>query len=208
MAKTSSPRPILKPSVKTVTIGIDLGATKVQTAMVDAAGAILGKHRYPTNARRGASEIIAAIARAVGKCRYKTPRVTTAVGIGVAGQVDAVTGTVHFAPNLDWHEVALRSELERKLGLPVLVTNDVRAATWGEWLYGAGKGCDDLACVFVGTGIGGGIVSGRRMLTGAANTAGEIGHMTIVAGGRRCHCPNRGCLEAYASGWAIVKRAR
>lgn len=196
------------PPAETVTIGIDLGGTKVEAAMVSAAGRILVKHRYPTDARQGAAGIIAAIARAVGKCRHGSPQAPTAVGIGVAGQVDAVTGMVHFAPNLDWHDVALKDELEDKLHLPVVVTNDVRAATWGEWLHGAGKDCDDLVCVFVGTGIGGGIVSGGRMLTGAANTAGEIGHVTIVTGGRRCRCPNRGCLEAYAGGWAIAQRAQ
>lgn len=198
----------LKPSAQSVTVGIDLGGTKIEMAVVDASGGILVKERYSTHARQGAPEIIASIARSVGKCLLKSPQAPSAVGIGVAGQVDAATGIVHFAPNLDWHEVALQRELEDKLHLPVLVTNDVRAATWGERLYGAGKNCDDMVCLFVGTGIGGGIVSAGRMLTGATNTAGEIGHMTIVAGGRPCHCPNRGCLEAYAGGWAIAKRAR
>ncbi len=94
MIKKPTLKPLSKPSAKSVTIGIDLGATKVEMAMVDAAGGILGKHRYPTNARHGAPEIIAAIVRAVEKCRHKSNRITTAVGIGVAGQVDAATGTV------------------------------------------------------------------------------------------------------------------
>ena len=208
MKKMTTPKPLSKPSAQSATIGIDLGGTKVETAMVGGAGAILAKQRDPTSARYGAPRIIASIVDAVEKCRQLSSRVPTAVGIGVAGQVDAVTGVVHFAPNLDWHEVDLKNELEEKLHLPVFVTNDVRAAAWGEWIYGAGKNCEDLVCVFVGTGIGGGIISGGRMLTGAANTAGEIGHMTIVAGGRRCRCPNHGCLEAYAGGWAIAEQAR
>ncbi len=89
-----------------------------------------------------------------------------------------------------------------------MVTNDVRAATWGEWIHGAGKGCDDLVCIFVGTGIGGGVVSGGKLLSGCSNTAAEIGHMTIDLNGPPCTCGHRGCLEALAGGWAIARRAR
>lgn len=197
-----------KSSAGPLTIGVDLGGTKVEAAVVDAAGRMLVRRRYPTDASRGAARIIAAVAACIRKCWDESPQPPAAVGIGIAGQVDAASGIVHFAPNLDWHEVPLQEELQRTLRLPVLVTNDVRAATGGEWLHGAGRDYDDLVCVFVGTGIGGGIVSGGRLLTGASNTAGEIGHMTVVAGGRRCHCPNRGCLEAYAGGWAIARRAQ
>jgi glucokinase len=98
--------------------------------------------------------------------------------------------------------------LEEALVLPVEVTNDVRAATYGEWIYGAGQGVDDLICLFVGTGVGGGIVSGGKLLEGCNNSAGELGHLTIMTDGRQCHCRNRGCLEAYAGGWAIAERAQ
>ena len=90
----------------------------------------------------------------------------------------------------------------------MVVTNDVRAATWGEWRHGAGQGAEDLICLFIGTGIGGGVVSGGRMLTGCTNTAGELGHMTTDLNGPRCTCGHRGCLEALAGGWAIARRAR
>ena len=115
---------------------------------------------------------------------------------------------VRFAPNLGWHEVPLAAGISSALEVPVILMNDVRAATWGEWLHGAGRDCDDLVCVFVGTGIGAGIVSGGRMLTGCTNTAGEIGHMTIDLDGPRCTCRNSGCLEALAGGWAIARIAR
>jgi glucokinase len=98
--------------------------------------------------------------------------------------------------------------LSRALKLPVAVANDVRAATWGEWLHGAGRGCDDLVCLFVGTGIGGGVVSGGHMMAGSSNAAGELGHVTVDLHGPPCHCGNTGCLEALASGWAIARRAR
>jgi glucokinase len=117
-------------------------------------------------------------------------------------------GTVRFAPNLGWRDVPLQMRLEEALGVPVVIDNDVRAATWGEWQHGAGQGVDDLVCLFIGTGVGGGIVSGGRLLRGCRNTAGEVGHLTVVDGGRRCHCRNRGCLEAYVGGWAIAERAQ
>jgi glucokinase len=79
---------------------------------------------------------------------------------------------------------------------------------WGEWLHGAGQGCDDLICLFVGTGVGGGIVSGGHMLSGCSNTAGELGHIPVDLNGPDCHCGNHGCLEAHAGGWAIARRAR
>ena len=90
----------------------------------------------------------------------------------------------------------------------MLVTNDVRAATWGEWLYGSGRGVEDLAVLFVGTGVGGGVISGGNVISGCTNSGGELGHITIVSDGRKCHCPNRGCLEAYVGGWAIAERAQ
>jgi len=94
------------------------------------------------------------------------------------------------------------------LGLPVRVLNDVHAITWGVWQDGAGRGVDDLVAVFIGTGIGGGVISDGRLVRGHRGTAGEVGHTTLVAGGRDCHCPNRGCWEAYAGGWAIAERAQ
>ncbi|MBI4279189.1 MAG: ROK family protein [Armatimonadetes bacterium] len=194
--------------MRTATLGVDLGGTKVETAIVDDVGNILAAHRRPTHAGKGAAGIIADIVACARDCLGEASRAAEALGIGVAGQVDAATGTVRFAPNLGWRDVPLRAELEQALALRVVVTNDVRAATWGEWQHGAGRGVDDLVCVFVGTGVGGGIVSGGRMLEGCSGSAGEVGHMTIVAGGRRCRCPNRGCLEAYAGGWAIAERAQ
>jgi glucokinase len=96
----------------------------------------------------------------------------------------------------------------RWLDLPVSVLNDVRAATWGEWLHGAGRGYDDLVCLFIGTGIGGGAVCGGRLLTGADNSGGEFGHIGVSLDGPRCSCCNRGCLESLAGGWAIARQAR
>jgi len=190
------------------TLGVDLGGTKVAVGQVDAEGNITASHVYPTQVERGPDAVIADIVICVRTSLGEGARDAAALGIGVAGQVDPATGTVHFAPNLNWHEVPLGVELERRLGIPVVVINDVRAAAWGEWAHGAGQGVNDLVTLFVGTGVGGGIVSGSKMLVGCTNTAGELGHLTIVVGGRKCTCPNSGCLEAYVGGWAIAEQAR
>lgn len=190
------------------TIGVDLGGTKIETALVDDKGQILERERHPTPVDLGPDEVQMQIVSMVSYLLNKAPSGVTAVGVGVAGQIEAGTGTVTFAPNLQWQNVPLQANLKKALDLPVVVINDVRAATWGEWLDGAGRGCDDLVCLFVGTGIGGGVVSGGRMLTGSSNTAGELGHMTVDLHGPPCTCGNRGCLEALAGGWAIARRAR
>jgi glucokinase len=190
------------------TLGVDLGATKVAAAVVDAEGRAVASHVFPTKAEKGPEGIIDDITVCVQDMLRAAGGSAEGVGIGVPGQIDAATGAVRFAPNLGWRDVPLRDVLERSLGLPVVVTNDVRAATWGEWKHGAGQGIDDLVMLFIGTGVGGGIISGGRVLVGCTNTAGELGHLTIVAGGRPCHCRNRGCLEAYVGGWAIAEQAR
>lgn len=191
-----------------LTLGVDLGGTKVETALVDAAGGIVTVHRTSTDAAKGPAGVITDIVECVHGCLGSGSRAALALGVGVAGQVEAGTGAVRFAPNLGWRDVPLREELERALGLPVAVVNDVRAAAWGEWLHGTGQGVDGLVCLFLGTGVGGGVITGGRILEGITNTAGELGHMTVVADGRLCRCRNLGCLEAYAGGWAIAQRAQ
>lgn len=191
-----------------LTLGVDLGGTKVETSLVDATGHILASHRSPTQPEKGPDGVIANIIECVNSCLSGANQSTQALGIGMAGQIEKDSGIVRFAPNLGWHNVPLRTKLEEALALPVIVTNDVRAAAYGEWLYGAGQGVNDLVCLFVGTGVGGGVISGGRLLEGCSNTGGELGHMTIVNGGRQCHCRNQGCLEAYAGGWAIGERVQ
>ncbi|UCE19650.1 MAG: ROK family protein [Gemmatimonadota bacterium] len=191
-----------------LTMGVDIGGTNVETAVVDSRGNIVESQRYPTKPEKGAGGVVEDVVSCVETCLKNVPQETRAVGVGVAGQVERATGAVRFAPNLRWQEVPLGAQLERALNMPVFVLNDVRAATVAEWYHGAGKGIDDLICVFVGTGVGGGIVSGGRLLEGCSNTAGEIGHMTVAVDGRPCRGPNIGCMEAYAGGWAIAERAQ
>ena len=189
-----------------VTVGIDLGGTKVETAVVDDGGRVIASRRHPTDPDSGYKAVIDAIMESVRGFVDAYP--VRGVGVGVAGQIDTTNGIVRFAPNLKWYDIPLGPELNKALGLPAIVINDVQAAAWGEFSHGAGRGATDMVALFVGTGIGGGIVEGGRLLKGHAGAAGELGHTTVVAGGRKCHCPNHGCLEAYAGGWAIADRAR
>jgi glucokinase len=190
-----------------VCVGIDLGGTKIAVGLVDAAGNIRRPHMHPTGSERPAKAVIADIADCLRNCWKNEPAHIVGVGIGVAGQVEP-DGTVAFAPNLRWHDVPLAREVAKVARVPVHVLNDVRAITYAVWRHGEGKRTDDLVCIFIGTGVGGGIVADGMVRSGANGTAGEVGHTTLVAGGRRCHCPNRGCWEAYIGGWAIAERAR
>lgn len=191
-----------------LTLGVDLGGTKIEASLVDIDGQIITSQRILTQPEKGPDGIIADIVHCINKCLGAVSKSAKALGIASAGQIEKDSGIVRFSPNLGWHNVPLRARLEEELEMPVIVTNDVRAATYGEWRYGAGKGVDDLVCLFVGTGVGGSVVSGGTLLEGCTNSAGELGHITIVADGRQCRCHNRGCLEAYVGGWAIAERAQ
>ncbi|MEC7839892.1 MAG: ROK family protein [Chlamydiota bacterium] len=188
--------------------GVDLGGTKIQIIQVNTFGTIGERVKIATDVTGGPDAITQQIVDAIGEMSDKIGSEPAAVGVGVAGQIDADSGVVKFAPNLKWENVLLQQDIKRAIGVPVIVTNDVRAATWGEWLHGAGKGAKNLLCVFIGTGVGGGIVSDSKMLSGYNNTAGEIGHITVSLDGPQCTCGNKGCVEAYAGGWALAKRAQ
>jgi glucokinase len=190
-------------------VGVDLGGTKIEVALVNADGQLLDRLRIPTDSSDGPDKIIEDIANIIHELTARHKDITpSTIGIGVAGQIEKNTGIIVFSPNLGWDNVNLSEQLTNILHLPVAVCNDVKAAAWGEWLHGAGVGCDNLVCIFVGTGIGGAIVCNGKMIEGCNNTAGEIGHTTIQLNGPLCHCGNRGCLEALAGGWAIERDAQ
>lgn len=130
------------------------------------------------------------------------------VGVGAAGMVDSSTGVLRYAPNLPWRELPLKDRLTASTGLPCVVDNDGNAAAWGEYRLGSGRGSTDMLLVTVGTGIGGGIVSGGRLFRGAHGFAAEIGHVIVEPGGPLCGCGNRGCWEQVASGRAIDRLGR
>jgi len=186
-----------------VTVGIDLGATKTAIGLVDSAGHVVQVERILTHADQGYEQSLERIAEVIASF----PKSYQSIGLGIAGQIDPQSGILLFGPNLRWRNVPIQSFFEKKFSLPVHIMQDVRAAALAEWKYGAGKGCENFVCLFIGTGIGGGVVAEGKLLDGSSHTAGELGHMIIEREGPPCTCGSRGCLEALASGWAIAKQA-
>jgi glucokinase len=188
-----------------LTIGVDVGGTKIAAGVVDESGEILEEARRSSPAR-DSDAIEDAIADAVADLCER--HAVEAVGVGAAGFVDAARSTVLIAPNLAWRDEPLRAELEKRTKLPVVIENDANAAAWGEFQFGAGEDVNDLLLVTVGTGIGGGLVLDGALYRGAFGVAAEIGHLRMVPDGRPCGCSQRGCWEQYASGSALMKTVR
>ena len=189
----------------TLTIGVDVGGTKIAAGVVDEDGQIVARARRESPAR-DADAIENAVADMVGELSRN--REVGGVGVAAAGFIDASRSTVLFAPNLAWRNEPLKAELESRTGLPTVIENDANAAAWGEFRFGGGADVEDMLMVTVGTGIGGGIVMGAMLQRGASGIAAEIGHMRVVPNGRPCPCGNNGCWEQYASGSALVRDAR
>jgi len=188
-----------------LTIGVDVGGTTVAAGVVDEQGSVLATAERDTPSDDpGRTEDV--IVEVVGELAASHD--IDAVGVGAAGFVDAERSTVLFAPNLAWRDEPLRAAIEGRCDLPVVIENDANAAAWAEARFGAGRGEDEVVVLTVGTGIGGGIVLGGRLLRGRFGVAGEIGHINIVPDGRRCGCGLEGCWEQYASGRALVQEAQ
>ena len=188
-------------------LGVDIGGSKIAVGQVDASGRVTA-HSGPVGHPNGsAEETLDRVLRTIAHLAPDGPP-WAAVGVGVAAQVDGTRGVARYAPNLRWKDVPVAEYLRSRLGCPVVVANDARSAAMAEWRFGAGAGVGNVLTVIVGTGVGGGAVVDGRLLGGAAGALGEIGHTALVAGGRPCHCPSRGCMEAYAGGWAIAERSR
>jgi glucokinase len=199
------------PAKKEVMVGIDMGGTRLRALVVNAENKILGMQRAPTNPKQKPARLIADLAalveRAVQSAGLKLSDLRT-VSIGVPGAVDPLSGVVHHAPNLGWKKVALGPKLEARLKAPVFVENDVNIGVMGEYALGAGQGAQELVGIFVGTGIGGGIVMGGQLYQGARGAAAEVGHIVIEIDGPLCGCGNRGCAEALASRTAMERDVR
>jgi glucokinase len=188
-----------------LTIGVDVGGTKVAAGVVDEQGKLLATALRPTPSTdpRETQTVIVDVIRELG-----ADHAVDAVGIGAAGFVDERRSSVLFAPNLAWRDEPLREAIETATRLPVVVENDANAAAWAEVRFGAGRGENHVVIVTVGTGIGGGIVLDGRLLRGRYGIAAEIGHINLVPNGRRCGCGLEGCWEQYASGRALLGEAQ
>jgi glucokinase len=188
-------------------VGIDLGGTKLRGGILSQDGRLVARLEIETEAWKGTAGVLANLKGLITRLLDSTDRSRVAgIGIAAAGQIHPKTQAVVYAPNLGWRDVPLRDEIESGFALPTCVENDVRAAAWGEYRFGVGRGAQSLIAVFVGTGVGSGAVVDGLLLRGFTNVAGELGHTQVVADGLLCGCGQRGCVEAYASGGGFVRR--
>jgi glucokinase len=189
-----------------LTVGVDVGGTKVLGGVVDASGKVLATSRRDTP-REGGSELTKTIAEVA--LELMQSHSVSAVGVSAAGFVSSDRKTMLATPNIaDWNGVQLDLELTKLIGLPVVIENDANAAAWGEAKFGAGRNQAHMMMLTIGTGVGGGIVVNNQLYRGAFGIAAEFGHLRVVPEGHLCGCGARGCFEQYASGSALRRHAR
>lgn len=189
-------------------LGIDVGGTNLVAGVLAEDGSeIHGVVSEPTLAAQGADPVIGRIIKLAKASIKESGKKVEGIGIGSPGPLDTKKGIVLLTPNLGWTNMPLRDRVSEGLGLPAELDNDANCAIYGEWWRGAARGATYVIGLTLGTGIGGGIVIDGKVYHGASDAAGEFGHVTIDANGRRCKCGNYGCIEAYASGPAIAERA-
>ncbi|MBR6723420.1 ROK family protein [bacterium] len=194
-------------------IGIDVGGTNVKIALVDGEGKIIYSNSVPTYAQMGYEYTVNNIKQAIKDLMKETnteSKDIQGIGFDFPGQVDCKTGVVKLAPNIPgWVNVPIAQMIEEEFHIPTRIDNDVRCAALGELKFGAGRGCENFVCITVGTGIGSGLVINGKVVRGAANAAGELGHIKLqMEDGPLCGCGDSGCLEAFASGPSIVAMAQ
>lgn len=186
-------------------IAIDLGGTNLRCAVVDEDGRVSGRRVVPTPAAAGPSAVLAAMADVIGETRRATGVAGDApIGIAIPGPLDPRTGVVGSTPNLrGWHDVPFGAWMREATGTRVRLANDGNCAAVGEHRYGVARGVSDLVYLALGTGVGGGVISHGVLIEGAHGLGGEVGHVVVALDGPRCTCGGIGCLETFASGWAI-----
>ena len=196
-----------------VFVGCDLGGTNIKAGLVDVdEGKVLLSDSIPTLSRKGPESVLGRMADLILKLVEKSSFSTNEIGglgISAPGMIDLENNVTLFLPNLygEWRGVPVGEIMYSHLGLDISMLNDVRAITFGEWAFGAGRGVDSMACFAVGTGVGGGLVVNNQLVLGIDGTAGELGHQTVDMNGPICGCGNHGCIEVYASGPAIAAEA-
>jgi glucokinase len=197
------------PEPKDIVVGVDFGGTKILAGVFDGDLECIGKTKISTKSGRGQDVVIQRIARcvkdAVDECDLSLKQIK-GIGIGAPAAVDPKEGKVLMAPNLGWEDVPLRKELEKELGIPVFLENDANVCILGIHEVEFKGEPDTMVGIFLGTGIGGGLILNHKLYSGFNQTAGEIGHMILDIDGPKCNCGNRGCFEALASRTALFKR--
>lgn len=195
-----------------LSLGIDLGGTKILTAVATAQGKMLSRDHSVTPATKGQEAVVQSILESIGRALEQAGIAASqlsAIGVGAPGLSNPETGILFTSPNLPgWRDVPLRDVIEKELGKKAFLINDANAAALGELYFGAAKGAHHFIYITISTGIGGGIIIDGEVYTGSIGTAGEVGHMTIDDDGPPCNCGNRGCWETLASGTAMAREAR
>lgn len=193
--------------------GCDIGGTNIKAGLVNVeSGAVIISKSMETLSRQGPNAVLSRMADLISglisECSISKEDVG-GLGISAPGMIDLATNTTLFLPNLysEWRNVPVGEQMKSYLGLDIAMLNDVRAITYGEWAFGAGKGSDSMACFAIGTGVGGGLVINNQLVLGIDGTAGELGHQTVEPNGPLCGCGNRGCIEVFATGPAIAAEA-
>ena len=193
-------------------IGVDLGGTKIASAVSTAGGEIIARDYTGTPSSAGPDAVIQAVLEAIRRILSQADIVITnvlGIGVGAAGISNPARGILITSPNLPgWHNVPLSERIEKEFGIATFLGNDANLAALGELHFGAGKGTRNLIYITVSTGIGGGFIIDSKLYTGACGAAGEVGHMTIDVNGPRCNCGRNGCWEALASGTALAREAK
>lgn len=190
-----------------LSIGIDIGGTKILGALVDEQGSVLEQIRVPSPAKN-TDLMISEVAGLALELMAKADSKVAGIGVAAAGFIDADQSTVLYAPNLSWRNEPLRQRLVEAINHPVVVENDANAAGWAEYRFGAGRGAKDMVMLTLGTGVGGAVVLDGAIRRGGFGIAGELGHIRVVRDGLQCGCGRRGCVEQYASGTALLLAAR
>lgn len=197
--------------MKNYFIGIDLGGTKISTAISDVEGNVKAQSTVATDAKDGEipvlNRIISTVEKVLEESKISLDEVE-AIGIGSPGPLDAKSGVIITTPNLPFKNFNLVAPIREKFNVPVFLDNDANVAAIGEFMFGAGKGTENMVYMTVSTGVGGGAVLNGKIYRGNTCNALEIGHTTVAADGPRCNCGNIGCLEATSSGTSIGKRGR
>ena len=191
-------------------VGVDLGGTNLRCAVIDTSHKILARHAAPTNSEEGVEAVIDRMASGILEVLKQAGinlKQLKALCMGVPGPLDQLAGIVHDTPNMvGWKNVPISAIMKERLGVLSFLENDANCAGWGEFTAGAGRGCRNMMMITLGTGIGGALIIDSKLFTGRDGTAGELGHVCLYEGGRKCGCGARGCIEAYASATATVAR--
>lgn len=188
-----------------LSLGVDIGGTKILAGAVNPLGEVVAERRIPTPAQAPA-ELVSAVANLIDDVISEVGEVVS-IGVAAAGFINLEQSTVLYAPNLNWRNEPLQERISDRIGRSVLIENDANAAGWAEFRFGAAKEFNSMAMLTLGTGVGGAVVDGGRLMRGGFGIAGELGHITVVRGGLLCGCGRLGCVEQYASGTAILRSA-